>query len=221
MEHEEVLARLDEFIDGTLPAGDRRDVESHLRGCVPCAQEAADTRRLLERARTLPPSLLPERDLWPGIRAHLSPPASEGRPHRSVPRWRTALAVAATLAVVLVGTRMVGRLDRGDRPFPGGAGLAATPPALSPSANRVLIALDEETRAAGRSLAAALAGGTTLGPGEGAAINEGLNSLALAIAECRMALTEFPDDPKLMLRLASYYRERLELLEKATRLVRA
>jgi len=221
MEHEEVLARLDEFIDGTLPAENRRDVEFHLRGCVPCAQEAADTRRLLERARTLPPSILPERDLWPGVKAHLSPPASEHRPQRAASRWRTALAVAATLAVVLAGARMAGWMDQGGRPSPGDADLAATPPTLSPSTNSLLIALDLETRAAGQSLEAALAGGANLGSGEGAAINEGLNSLALAIAECRMALIEYPDDPKLMLRLTTYYRERLELLEKATKLVRA
>jgi len=215
MEHDVVLAHLDAFLDGELPEGERREVELHLRGCVPCAQEAAAMRRLLERTRELPRSLPPDRDLWPGVRARLPRQATRAPRARVSSWWRPALAAAAVLAVALVGIRLATRTESvGGRAQPGASALPA-------STASVLAALDQETAAMGRSLGAAMDAGGSLGPEEGAAINEGLNSLAIAIAQTRMALAQDPDNPELLLRLTSYYRERLVLLEKATKLLRA
>lgn len=213
MDHESVLARLDAFLDGDLPSGEQEEMERHLRACVPCAKEAAEMRRLLERARALPDSLPPARDLWPEVAARL--PHRGGERRRSF--WRPALAAAAALAVVLVGLRL--GLGPGGERGDGTAG--GRVPQASLATNSVLTALDLETAAAGKSLEAALDAGGRLGPQEGAAINTGLNSLAIAIAECRLALAEDPENPELLHRLTFYYRERLELLEKATRLLRA
>src|SRR6478736_8431310 len=54
------------------------------------------------RLRQLPRELEPARDLWPGIAARLPEPRTRTRP-----AWTVGLALAASLAVAVVGWRLV------------------------------------------------------------------------------------------------------------------
>lgn len=48
---DEVLQRLEVYLDGEIGAGDARDVEEHLAGCGDCLQRQSFLRRLREIVR--------------------------------------------------------------------------------------------------------------------------------------------------------------------------
>lgn len=53
------IERIYAYLEGDLPAPERRLVENHLAGCAACRAAVEDRRRLLAAARTLPPLPLP------------------------------------------------------------------------------------------------------------------------------------------------------------------
>src|SRR3989337_1834176 len=60
--------RLSEYLDGTLPETDRRQLEAHLAGWADCRPVLAEREQVVARARALE-DRPPARDLWPGIAA--------------------------------------------------------------------------------------------------------------------------------------------------------
>jgi hypothetical protein len=218
MDHREVLFRLDDYGEGRLSETMRLEVEEHLRSCDRCAREAERARRLGERVAELPRSLEPGRDLWEGVRARITAPATGDARRRSWSwppggLWQ-GLAAAAAMAVLLLGTWLVaermGRPESVEQP--------RTQP-LPEELTRTLWGLESENQGAGRVLMAAMQTGRGSLAEEGLeAINQGLNALSLAIAESQAALREDPENPELVKRLTRYYQQRLELLHRATRL---
>ena len=69
----EVQLLLNDVLDGTLPLGQQKSVELHLKDCAACRQELAALRSVLDKASALPVSIDPPRDLWEGIDARLGP----------------------------------------------------------------------------------------------------------------------------------------------------
>jgi hypothetical protein len=96
--------RLNDLVDGLLPADGRRAVEAHVAGCEGCRGALEATRALRERAAALPGEE-PPRDLWPAILAALPGPvaALPGRgaapSRRRPPAWVLGLAAAAILVI--------------------------------------------------------------------------------------------------------------------------
>src|SRR5881296_2624312 len=100
----------------------------------------AEFRELLDRAATLPKSIEPSRDLWPGIETRIAgkrPGTGEGDRGRNRALWLVIpLAAAALLALLLLGRRGVPRPGGGwgawevtrlaGVPLVGAAPLAAT-----------------------------------------------------------------------------------------------
>ena len=97
MTHEDAFRRLNDFVDGELQHQLHAAVEQHVQACAQCAAEVAVIRALVQRARALPESIEPRRDLWrdiePSIRAAevtaTTPRAAHrrfGRPE--LPAWR-------------------------------------------------------------------------------------------------------------------------------------
>jgi hypothetical protein len=81
----EVQARLNDYLDGGLPADEKQAVELHLQQCSDCRKELNSFRSVLSQAAALPRSITPSHDLWPGI---------EGRIAQRQPllgRWKRAL----------------------------------------------------------------------------------------------------------------------------------
>jgi len=141
--------KLNDYLDGLLAPAGREEVERHLRECAGCRESLAALKSLGERAASLPRSLEPDRDLWPGIRATLPPrrggvlapfvsrglsflrsrlgaPASAAGGGR---RPRFALAGAAAVLAVLLAIFVVARLERAPGLSP--AGDEQAPPAAT------------------------------------------------------------------------------------------
>jgi len=94
----EIAELLDGYIDGTLSPDTLAQVEAHLAGCADCLREVAAIRALVGEARSLPRSILPERDLWTGIETRLAPVAPTA-PRR---RWYQPLVLLAAAIFLLI-----------------------------------------------------------------------------------------------------------------------
>ena len=64
---QELDERLDDWVDGALPAAAAAEVEAHLLSCALCRERERRLRQVLAHAAALPRSVAPPRDLWPGI----------------------------------------------------------------------------------------------------------------------------------------------------------
>jgi anti-sigma factor RsiW len=117
MTHDTVLERLDEWLGGDLPAAERAEVDLHLAGCEACRAEADALRALLDEVGALPTEILPEHDLWAGIRARMEPrgaetaPAGASRRGLRMPRWgmQAAAAIMLTVGSSAITYRMMNR----------------------------------------------------------------------------------------------------------------
>lgn len=99
--HAEMQGRLHDYVDECLDERERLAVAEHIAGCAECRAEVDGIRDLLARAKTLPASIEPARDLWPGIEERLASPspAQDGsRSHGDHPRSVPPLAVGARSA---------------------------------------------------------------------------------------------------------------------------
>jgi anti-sigma factor RsiW len=72
METAHLTEELSEYLDGELTPAERAAADRHLSECGRCAALLGELRAIKAAAAELTPSV-PERDLWPGIRARLSP----------------------------------------------------------------------------------------------------------------------------------------------------
>ncbi len=165
--------------------------------------------RLLARARDLPQSQEPRRDLFHGIENRIT--RAEPQPDRS--RWSLAALfprplAAAGVAAVLVATTAVGVLW-------------ITQPSGSPPSDLEVAAIAERLRArdgvAGvhQSVVAILeAHRADLPPDTVAALEENLRSIDRAIAEIHLALEANPNHHALSFLLAEAYGREADLLER-------
>lgn len=112
---------LAEYVDGSLAPADRPGVESHLRGCPACAEEA----RLATQARDVLRAL-PEAEPPAGLGAQA---IREARgPGGGLPSWARWGAVAAAVVVAgLVGLSVVGGLGTLEEASPPAEGEPAGP----------------------------------------------------------------------------------------------
>ena len=67
MKHEEAWKLLNDYNDGNLPEETMMEIEDHLEVCTTCRNEATGLHALVEKARNLPHSIDPPRDLWSDI----------------------------------------------------------------------------------------------------------------------------------------------------------
>ena len=107
--------RITPYVDGTLPPGERTEVEQHLGHCPPCArgaQEEQGARVVLRECS----SRLKAQPLPPGLRSRCEALAREHSRVRTVALWRmllpaTAIAVLLIFAGVLVFSVATRRSD--------------------------------------------------------------------------------------------------------------
>jgi hypothetical protein len=107
---------LSQYLDGGLSVADQEAVERHLEECDECVRCLGELREVMVTARSLP-AVPPGRDLWPDIRARLTPrstvPAAPPAPNvvPLAPRRRVFLTVpqlmAASIAVAAVSGAVV------------------------------------------------------------------------------------------------------------------
>ncbi|HEX5634591.1 MAG TPA: hypothetical protein VFX50_15220 [Gemmatimonadales bacterium] len=149
---------------------------------------------LARRARELPRSIEPARDLWPGIERRLQPR------RRRLPRW---LPLAAALALA-AGAWLLGRTASRDVPGPVPV---ADAPAGTGAATELLAALERDPG--------------TLAPETLAALRRNLAVIDSALAESRAALARDPGDADAESWLRLVERQRADLLRQVVRLPRS
>lgn len=202
---EDLLTQLDDYIDDELSVKDARLVAAHLDECEVCRAEEHALRQLVERARSLPKSVMPRRDLWNGIEAQI-----EGRvvafETRSARRfssrvWAPLMSFAAAVAVVAT---LVFSRDIDD---------AFTPPVVQ---ENPVLAGELEYMAAKEALLTELAStGDSLSPEIVATVEDNLRIIEDAVLQLRTALADEPNNPQLERLLVATYKSQVELLQQA------
>jgi anti-sigma factor RsiW len=226
MNHDDILERLDAWLDGALPRAEHEAVDVHLRGCDVCRDEAEAARWLREEARALPREIQPPRDLWAGIEARIdakrviafpkAPAAPAERPAQR-PWWlRAPMLAAAAVVLMLCSSVATALLLR----QPGGAPVAM--PAAGTEAAPAYTALaafepaEVEFQRAIDDLAAVLeAGRDVLDPATIEVIETNLRIIDQAIAESRAALERDPNNRELANLLSAIYHRKVDLLKDA------
>jgi len=113
MKHDDVLNKLNEYLDGELSPAESARMNAHLEACPDCRAELEALRELMRKARDLPASVQPGRDLWPGIAARLedrSVVTGDFRRKRTFSFWHNRSALAAAATVVLIILSVLGSL---------------------------------------------------------------------------------------------------------------
>lgn len=224
----DVRERLEEFHEGGAGDDPGAAIETHLEGCADCRrvhEELASLRRALD---ALPREIEPARDLWPGISSRLPRRrlvrvdfASRGASPGIWPRLRPAqwgsLAAAALLLMVAssgltawwVGARGVAP---GDDAGAAGAGAPAVTAGLDSMEGEFAVAIDD-------LLWALYEGRDQLDPETVTVIETNLRVVDRAIRRARQALDEDPGNAALTRMLARQYQNKLDLLQRASRLI--
>ena len=217
---EELDARLDDWLDGTLPPAEARRVEAHLAACAACRESERRLRQLLAHAAALPRSVTPPRDLWPGIARRI-----EGRDRLAgAPRLgplararRRRDGRARRGGSSLAGAAARGRAHgRDPRPRAGARGGLHRRP---PSPTRVLAQAERDYESAANALLAALQQRRApLAAGELERVQANLQVIDRALAEVRQALASDPENPELNRMLVATHRKKVDVLRRVVRL---
>jgi predicted anti-sigma-YlaC factor YlaD len=222
MNCQEMDDRLDGWVDDTLPAAERREVEAHLATCADCREEERRQRLLLTHAAALPRSVSPPRDLWPGIAEHIERRQAWARAWPRLSTWQPALAVAAAVVIALGAVLL-------ERQAPAPVHTVVVPtPATSPTArlhpaavemDPGLVAMESDYQAAATALMEALLERKDeIEPETLASVQRNLAVIDAALAEVHRALEKDPNRPELERMLVSTHRKRVDVLRRMVKL---
>ena len=214
---------LDEFLDETLPAEVADEVRRHLETCVACRDELRAHDELRAAAASLPRSVMPERDLWPGIAAHLG--AQEvvrtsfgggSRPVVSAPGGGRSLRWFAAAAAIVVAVAVAYQLGRSQRSTvivegpPPASVAAAVAASASPDVELELRQVRDELRDRLELRRDELDESTM------EIIDENLELIDHAIERISVALASDPGNARLTRQLVFAYRQQIDLLRRST-----
>jgi anti-sigma factor RsiW len=215
----ELDERLDDWVDGALPAAAASEVEAHLRSCAACREQEQRLRQVLAHAAALPRSLTPPRDLWPAIARSVSRERSWASAASGWGPW--ALAAAATVVIGLGAVLWSGpspsqvRTVQIPTPSPAMTLVSGTVVVSDP----VLAAAERDYEAAANALLLALQERRTgLQPEVLAAVEANLQVIDRALAEVRQALVHDPKNRELSRMLVSTHRKKVEVLSRVVKL---
>lgn len=133
MRCETFIDMMDDLVDATLPQSDHKRLAEHLKQCADCRERSRSMRSLLTRSASLPRSVMPDKDLWPGIArkiilagppeqgSHQNTTSQSGSGWHSTIRfdrraWLVAAAAVAGLMVFFAVTRLSTRPAAPKRP---------------------------------------------------------------------------------------------------------
>jgi predicted anti-sigma-YlaC factor YlaD len=218
----ELDERLDDWVDGALPAGAASEVEAHLHSCALCREQERRLRQLLAHAAALPRSLTPPRDLWPGIAQRVTRERSWSWAGVGLRPW--ALAAAATVVIGLGAVLWRGPSPSRVRtvqipvPSPAMTLVAGTAVVSDP----ILATAERDYEAAANALLEALQQRrANLQPEALAAVEANLQVIDRALAEVRQALVQDPANLELSRMLVSTHRKKVEVLSRVVKLSNA
>lgn len=211
-----LLAKLDDLVDGRLEEAEEVAARAHLERCPECRSELDRLQRLVSAARSLPRSIQPERDLWPGIEAEVrSQRVVRGGFGRPAAR---RLWLAAAAAAVLAASMTLAYLAGMERARPRSA---QAPPVseVTDVTEAAYDGLSTDLRRARDQLRSSLdRRRDELSPETWSVVMDNLQLIDNAIGRIGAALAENPNDGQLNRQLALAYRRQIDLLQLATRL---
>lgn len=213
----QLLTVLDGLMDETLEEPEATAARSHLESCASCRNELELTRTIVAKARSLPRSVEPDRDLWPGIAGGIEDrrvvrPSFDRRATGGF-RHLWAAAAAAAILVVSVTVAYMAGLERARLQT------AAAPP-MNPSIVKAAYGgLATDLEQARNQLRTSLDHRRDeLSPETWAVVMDNLVVIDDAIVKIETALADNPDDGRLNRQLAVAYRRQIDLLQRANRL---
>ncbi|MGQ0560992.1 MAG: zf-HC2 domain-containing protein [Gemmatimonadota bacterium] len=225
--------RLSEYVDGDLTREETEALETHLLECADCGRTLQELRAVVARAAQVV-DRPPVTDLWPGIAAQVAEwdPGRVVALRESTSRRRFSVSIpqlaAASIALMLLsgGTMYVMLGGRVEPPLAQAPAqqprVAATTdellkqpvPVKSPAAENYHTAIDE--------LEGALeTGRSSLDTTTVRVLETNLRAIDTAIAEARQALSRDPGNPYLNRYLDQTMQRKIQLLRRATRILRA
>jgi hypothetical protein len=220
---EQVVERLDEYVDGELPAATAEQLAQHLQTCQSCREEERALRQLVARAAGLPREIQPAKDLWAGIAERLEGHKVVEFPRRrlSSPRPRESVVLAAAAAaLVAVSSAVTAYLMRGPDPTPADrAAVSLEAPLYDAELVQASIrgAETEYERAAEALLASLEARQDSLSPETMKVVRDNLAVIDNALREVRAALRKDPGNPGLVRMLASTHRKKIDILQRVAK----
>ena len=197
--------RLSEYIDGELDNEERVALEAHLAICGSCYATLADSE--------------PATDLWPDIRARLTPGRRPGEALRRRVSFSIPQLLAASIALVLLSAGGVWVGLRSTAPRVAAIPSMASPPPEYQNASVWTGRARTTTDAAVSELEEALARNQgQLDTATVRVLRQNLAVIDRAIAQAQRALKRDPGSSYLNLHLANTMRQKIELLRRANAL---
>ena len=200
---------LNDYVDETLSAAERLELERHLAECDDCGDTVEEIRSLVRRAAELP-DLPPARDLLPGIRRATQQDRAGFR------RWG---ALAASL--IIVGAAAIGTLLLQQRT---GQSVAQAPAAQTTESSELtamaeLRAAEEAFTKAAQALLETLESRRGEIPQEAlVALDENITLIDESIDEVRRSLNPDGDQVESERALTALYQQKMQLIWKVSRL---
>lgn len=215
MNREESYERVDDYVDGLLGAGARKAFEASMARDKDLRGEVEALRELKRQTRELPASVLPERDLWPAIKAKIDQPATiidfgifRGPRNRYSPlRY---IVAAAAMVLLMIGVRAIVEMGSAKEDLP-----LRPVAAEDPEVNRI----EQEYASAKEELMHELrVREATLAPETLSIIEENLTIIENAVRDISMALAENPENIELKRMLHTAYQSEVNLLYQVVRM---
>jgi hypothetical protein len=207
---------LNDLFDDLLPPDEGAAATGHLSTCRHCSDAFASLGATVGAAGALPPRVDPPDELWSAIRSTIeSRKVAHLADRPAMPRgwWMTSSRAAAAALLLVASTAAVTTMVvRSETAAPVGA-MALTPlPVAWQVAERGYQASVLELR----EQLAVMHG--ELSPATIQAVEQSLSTIDVAIAEAREALLRDPANAALPELLASNYRQKIDLLRRATQI---
>ena len=210
---------LNAVADGVASSTDRERAEVHLAACVDCADTLQSLRSTVASAADLPRDVVPPAELWSHVRSTIDARkvaalGASGAKHNGARRgWFVTPHRVAAAAVVLVALSSLTTFS-----------IMRSPNELAAPVPSAVVTASWQNAERGyltnvEALRRQLDGQRTrLAPATLAAVEASLATIDAAIAEARAALLNDPANAALPELLASNYRQKVELLRRATQL---
>jgi hypothetical protein len=219
---------VDDYVDGTLPAADRADVERHLARCASCAALAQDLRSIRLAAGSLERHVPPP-PAWTALSAALEAERSRGFGRRvsaltaafATParRWQP-IAIAATLLLLVGATSWMVWRQMPASPPPQRAAAPAADPALAQTVETELKLAEEHYQKAIAGLEQITRSeSAALDPQVAAVLQKNLEVIDQAIGESRAALRTQPASEVAQESLFEALRNKVTLLQDTVVLI--
>lgn len=207
---------LNDLVDDLLPPDERAAATGHLHDCRRCSDALAGLGATVGAAGSLAQRVDPPDELWSAIRSTIeSRKVAHLADRPAMPRgwWMTSSRAAAAALLLVASTAAVTTMVVRREASPPTGAMALTPlPVAWQVAERGYQASVLELR---EQLAAVR---DELSPATIQAVEQSLSTIDVAIAEAREALLRDPANAALPELLASNYRQKIDLLRRATQI---